>query len=115
MKSLVLKLLTTELKASTYSRAISTPWHCYGDRDTDYARNNPSKMTGVHLAAYFGLTEIMVALAENGLAPNSRDTYGRTPLRVAVGNGQVLNYFACVRAKQQLKTCVPISAMLMSL
>ena len=44
-------------------------------------------MTGVHLAAYFGLKEAMVALLKNGHHLNCKDTYGRTLLSWAAENG----------------------------
>jgi len=44
-------------------------------------------MTGVHLAAYFGLKEVMIALLENRHDPDLKDTYGQTPLSWAIENG----------------------------
>ena len=45
-------------------------------------------MTGVHLAAYFGLTVVIMALLKNRHNPNVKDTYGRTPLSWAAGQGR---------------------------
>jgi ankyrin repeat protein len=42
---------------------------------------------GVHLAAYFGLKEAMIALLKNRHDQDSRDTYGRTPLWWAAREG----------------------------
>jgi ankyrin repeat protein len=45
------------------------------------------KMTGVHVAAYFGLEEVIKALLRNGHELESRDNNGRTPLSWAAENG----------------------------
>jgi ankyrin repeat protein len=44
-------------------------------------------MTGMHLAAYFGLEKVMIASLKNGHNPNVKDTYGRTPLSWAARIG----------------------------
>jgi hypothetical protein len=45
------------------------------------------QVTGLHLAAYFGLKEAMIALLENGHDLNSKNSYGQTPLLWAAKNG----------------------------
>jgi hypothetical protein len=47
----------------------------------------PERMTGLHLAAYFGLGEAAKALLNLGHDPNSKDSYGRTPLSWAAKLG----------------------------
>jgi len=44
-------------------------------------------MKGVHLAAYFGLSNIMDALLRNGHDPDFVDTSSRTPLLWAARRG----------------------------
>ena len=46
-----------------------------------------TQMTGVHLAAYFGLWKSMSALLERPHDVNAEDKDGRTPLSWAAGNG----------------------------
>jgi len=46
------------------------------------------KALGIHLAAYFGLCRVMTALISEGEAPNSQDSWGRTPLWYAAIRGQ---------------------------
>ena len=52
-----------------------------------YSQRALTRMTGVHLAAYFGLKEVLTALLENGHDLDSKDSYGQTPLSWAAGNG----------------------------
>jgi ankyrin repeat protein len=53
----------------------------------DYSQNVPRQMTGVHVTAYFGLREAMIALLENGYDPDSKDSNGQTPLTCAARYG----------------------------
>jgi hypothetical protein len=53
-----------------------------------YSMRFPRQMKGVHLAAYFGLVEMMTDLLESHHAPESKDRFNdRTPLSWATGNG----------------------------
>jgi ankyrin repeat protein len=52
-----------------------------------YSQMVPRRMSGVHLAAYFGRVETTMALLKNRHDLDSKDTHGRTPLTWAVGNG----------------------------
>jgi ankyrin repeat protein len=45
------------------------------------------KMTGVHLAAYFGVAEAVGALLQKGVETDAEDIYGRTPLSWAACYG----------------------------
>ncbi|RYP44175.1 hypothetical protein DL768_009323 [Monosporascus sp. mg162] len=54
-----------------------------------YSQSSPEQITGVHLAAHFGLAEAIIALLKNGHHPNTKDTYGRTPLSRGAENGHV--------------------------
>jgi ankyrin repeat protein len=44
-------------------------------------------MIGLHLAAYFGMREAMIALFKSGHELNAKDSYGRAPLSWAAENG----------------------------
>ncbi|RYP52862.1 hypothetical protein DL768_002111 [Monosporascus sp. mg162] len=51
-----------------------------------YSQNFPRQITGLHLAAYFGVENLArFLLGSNG--PNLKDSYGRTPLSYAAANG----------------------------
>lgn len=50
-------------------------------------KDGPAYMTGLHLAAYFGIQEVVNALLSCGHDPDSADSVGRTPLSWAAGNG----------------------------
>ena len=54
---------------------------------SDYSQEVPRQITGLHLAAYFGLKEAMIALLENGHDLSSNDSYYRTPLSWAAEKG----------------------------
>ncbi|KFY91029.1 hypothetical protein V498_05706, partial [Pseudogymnoascus sp. VKM F-4517 (FW-2822)] len=53
--------------------------------DSGYSQRFAKQMTGLHLAAYFGLKDAVNSSLQTGLA----DSYGRTPLSWASENGQV--------------------------
>ncbi|OBT63922.1 hypothetical protein VE03_05994 [Pseudogymnoascus sp. 23342-1-I1] len=55
--------------------------------DSGYSQRFPRQMTGLHLAAYFGVEKPVYNLLESGLAANLKDSYGQTPLSWAAGNG----------------------------
>ena len=81
----ILDLLGSETKVSASSQAlIASRLDSY---DHSYSQRVPRQMTGVHLAAYFGLTRVIMALLKNRYNPDVKDTYGRTPLSWAAVNG----------------------------
>jgi ankyrin repeat protein len=43
-------------------------------------------MTGLHVAAYFGVREAVAELIRMKYDADSKDTYGRTPLSYAAAN-----------------------------
>ncbi|KAK4078540.1 uncharacterized protein Triagg1_2871 [Trichoderma aggressivum f. europaeum] len=49
----------------------------------------PKEMSGLHLAAYFGVERAVDYLLQTGCSPDLKDTYGRTPLSWAAKNGSV--------------------------
>jgi len=84
-EQLILDLLKSSAKVSAASQAMkamtASGWY------DDYSQEVPSQMTGVHLAAYFGLSETTIALLGDGHDPDVEDTDGRTPLSWAAQNG----------------------------
>ncbi|KAF5972618.1 ankyrin repeat protein [Fusarium bulbicola] len=56
-------------------------------RYPSYSRDIPQGVTGLHLAGYFGLSDLAVHL-ENKYNIDERDTYGRTPLWYASSTGK---------------------------
>ncbi|PTB55273.1 hypothetical protein M431DRAFT_554495, partial [Trichoderma harzianum CBS 226.95] len=55
-------------------------------KGSDYSQQFPKKITGLHLAAYFGIGDIIeTILNEQDL--DADDGFGRTPLSYAAGNG----------------------------
>jgi ankyrin repeat protein len=52
-----------------------------------YSQRVPKQITGVYLAAYFGLSEVIMALLKHRYGPDVKDTYNRTPLSWAAGKG----------------------------
>ena len=84
-EQLILDLLESEAKVSGSSQVMiaSKPyWHSSG-----YSQSVPGLITGVHLAAYFGLRDIVIALFRKRHDLDVKDSYGRTPLSWAAENG----------------------------
>jgi ankyrin repeat protein len=55
--------------------------------DSGFSQRFPKQMTGLHLAAYFGVKAAINSLLEIGLAALLKDSYGQTPLSWAAWNG----------------------------
>jgi hypothetical protein len=85
VEQLILGLLESEAKVSAANQAMLVSRR--GLWDSSYSQRVPKQMTGVHVAAYSGLTEAIIALLKSGHDLNSMDTFGRTPLSWAIGNG----------------------------
>jgi hypothetical protein len=80
---LILGLLESEAKVTGSSQAMMASGKLSG-----YSGRVPRQMIGVHVAAYFGLREAMIALFENGYDPDVKDTDGQSPLSWAAANGR---------------------------
>ena len=85
VEQLVVDFLRSEAKASSSSQAMMAS-KLYLD-DSGYSQRVPKQMTGLHLVAYFGLTEAMTALLKNEYDLDSKDNNGRTPLSWAAEKG----------------------------
>jgi ankyrin repeat protein len=82
---LILGFLESEAKVSASSQVLIAS-RLYSD-NSDYSQRVPRQMTGVHLAAYFGLTGVIMTLLKNRHNPDVKDTNGQTPLSWAAENG----------------------------
>lgn len=83
VEELILDFLQSDSAVSASSQATMAPInHHHG-----YSQRVPREIRGAHLAAYFGLEKVMVALLRKGHNPDSKDTSGRTPLAWAAWNG----------------------------
>jgi hypothetical protein len=78
----ILHFLESEAKVSASSQAMMVSRSSSG-----YSQNVPRQMAGVHLAAYFGLREAIMALLKSGHDLDVKDTYNQTPLSWAARNG----------------------------
>jgi hypothetical protein len=83
VEQLVVDFLKSEAKVSSSGQVMMASRSYSG-----YSQDVPRQMTGVHVAAYFGLAAAIMALFESGHDPDAKDTYGRTPLSHAAENGQ---------------------------
>lgn len=83
-KRLTLDFLQSESKVSRSSQAMLA---AKANRYRGYSQDVPGQVTGVHLAACFGLRDSIVALLKNGNEPDLKDTHGRTPLSYAAERG----------------------------
>lgn len=77
VEQIILKFLKEESKVASAAQAMIA-LNC---------RWGGSRVTGVHLAAYFGLTDALRTLLQNGQGPDLKDSHGRTPLSYAAENG----------------------------
>jgi ankyrin repeat protein len=82
VEQLVVDFLKSKTKVSSSGRAMMAS-RSY----SSYSQRMLRQMRGVHLAAYFGLKEAMIALLKNEHDLDSKDTYSQTPLSYAAGNG----------------------------
>jgi Ankyrin repeats (3 copies)/Ankyrin repeats (many copies) len=84
VEQLILNLLKSEPKVSASSQAMMVAGKY---RYSNYSQEAPRQITGVHLAACFGLTEMTTTLLKNGFHQDPKDGHGRTPLWYAAANG----------------------------
>ncbi|OJD34109.1 uncharacterized protein BKCO1_2500095 [Diplodia corticola] len=81
----ILRFLESDEKATAASQAMMAMKQYQGR--PGYSQKYPGGMTGIHLAAYFGLEDAVRKLIERGHNPDLRDGYGRTPLILAADKG----------------------------
>ncbi|RYO96852.1 hypothetical protein DL765_011425 [Monosporascus sp. GIB2] len=81
----VIYFLESKAKVEASSQALMAakrfPEH------SGYSQEVPRYITGLHLAAYFGVNDAANILLEHGQSPDLRSNYDRTPLSYAAANG----------------------------
>ena len=82
LEQLVIDLFESEAKVSSCSQAMMVK-----RRWGHYSQRVPRNMTGAHLAAYFGLSKLMLALLKSGHNLGLKDSHGRAPLSLAAESG----------------------------
>ena len=82
LEQLILNLLKSEAKLSGCSQAMVASRNYSG-----YSQRVRKQLTSVHLAAYFGLGEMMGYLLKSRYDLDSKDNYDWTPLSYAAANG----------------------------
>ena len=55
--------------------------------DEGYSQEAPRQVTGLHLAAYFGIKEAVIVLLGQGQIADWQESHGRTPLSYAASSG----------------------------
>jgi hypothetical protein len=80
----VVEFLQSKVKIDAVSQALLVD---KANRCVGYSKRFPRRVTGPHLAAYFGLKEVMATLLENGYDLESRDSHSGRPLLWAVKYG----------------------------
>ncbi|KAI9764578.1 MAG: hypothetical protein M1839_005804, partial [Geoglossum umbratile] len=83
VEQLIQDLLENKTNISAASQAMMASGRFYG-----YSQTVPKQMTGVHIAAYFGLVRTIKGLLKNGYNPDLQDSYGRMPLSWAAERGR---------------------------
>ncbi len=77
----IMVLLGSEAKISASIQPLVALRQYSGD--FGYSQRMPRQITGVHLAAYFGLTEVTMILIKHGHNLDAKDIFDRTPLLLA--------------------------------
>ncbi|KAH8122467.1 ankyrin repeat-containing domain protein, partial [Trichoderma asperelloides] len=82
----VISFLECDEKVQASSQALMASKPAW--RNSEYSQQVPKHITGLHLAAYFGIeTAMRTVFGEQGLDLDASDDFGRTPLSYAAGNG----------------------------
>ncbi|KAK6525239.1 hypothetical protein TWF694_005385 [Orbilia ellipsospora] len=79
---LILEFLNSKAHVLAASQVLMTSVSSAG-----YSQKIAQEIDALHLAAYFGLANIIKTLIDNGKDPNITDTYLYTPLSYAAANG----------------------------
>ncbi|KAF8856795.1 hypothetical protein BDZ45DRAFT_593729 [Acephala macrosclerotiorum] len=79
----IMYFLTSEAKIEASAQALMA----VGRSSSGYSQQFPRHITGLHLAAYFGLGRIASVLLASGSNPDPIDSHKRTPLSWAAARG----------------------------
>jgi len=79
----IAEFLNNEAQVSASSQALMVSEARYGN----YSQGVPTQIRGIHLAAWFGLAQMVGMLLEDGHDSDCTDSQGRTPLSWAAENG----------------------------
>lgn len=82
---LIVEFLESEHKVVAASQVMMAGQRYSGA--TRHSQTKPKQITGLHVAAYYGLSEVIISLLHNSQNADSRDSYGQTPLSYAAENG----------------------------
>ena len=82
---ITLDFLKHEANVSSSYQALMASDQCHGRQG--YSQEMARQVTGLHLAAYFGLEHAMATLLSSGLRPICKDSRGQTPLWWAAERG----------------------------
>jgi ankyrin repeat protein len=82
VEQLIQDFLENETNISAASQAMMASRSSFS-----YSQSVPRQMTGVHIAAYFGLVKTIKGLLKNAYSPDLQDSYGRTALSLAAEGG----------------------------
>lgn len=83
IRDLIQSFLMNKAKISASAPALGFLTHYF----PSYHLNGTDLVTGLHLAAYFGLSEVVSGLLDEQVVLDPRDCFDRTPLFWAAGNG----------------------------
>ncbi|PLN79522.1 purine and uridine phosphorylase [Aspergillus taichungensis] len=83
----VIKFLECETAVQASTQALLAIKH--HSRSPQYSQKFSREMTGLHLAAYFGVEGAIKHLLQKGIAVDAKDAEGHTPLSYAQRNGHV--------------------------
>jgi ankyrin repeat protein len=81
----VTNFLECEGMVEASSQALLAPMY---SGYSNYSQEVPRQITGLHLAAYFGVCEAVSILLQHGQSPDLKNSRGQTPLWFAALNGQ---------------------------
>ena len=85
VENLALKFLENDLKVACSNQVMLAPEAGYGYRN--FSQHLRDHVSGMHLAAHFGLISIMKRMLEAGTAVDAKDSAGQTPLSYAAAAG----------------------------
>jgi ankyrin repeat protein len=82
VEQLLLKLFQSDAKVTATAQALLIV-----KGYLNYSQRVPQQVTGMHLAAYFGMDELIKFLLMHEYSPHPKDSHGQTPIVWAAKNG----------------------------